>query len=519
MLALAGFMVERGRRVGELVDGPDGGRPRRSCPWCSSSSSPTSEARSCTCGALAGSAVPLRRALAPPRDPRPDGAPRRRERSVVPSRRRESRCSSRTRPARLTGFTNPDSDPGGPDLQRDPVADRGRRRWAVGSRRRGGESDPPRLPPRARDGLRLRVVCRAAWIRRHLDPAAPLPARRVARASRHHRRRRSLRRGRRRGNRLRVPLPDLRQRRDDDGHRSRDRDPAAVRHGRGLLDGREPRWRSACCSRFMLAAPRRGSAECRPGSGSVRSSGSSARCGGSRARRPAIVDLGPRGRGARGSARGGGRSRCRSRSTAIPQRPPSRFGSSTVSRDARERAVLRRLVQATARRWSSSAAADPRGSRTCSPTTSSTSRRDEQGTAEIAAAIARAAGADGPSLAARLPVLRAPVARRLIAHDRRSRTPRSPRRSRKPAAAPAARRSRRPACSCCSGSARGDVLPRDPEELAARCRRRISSPRSASGIGARARRSTPAGSVGRSSGPPSPTAARERSARPSSRAC
>ena len=33
----------------------------------------------------------------------------------------------------------------------------------------------------------------------------------------------------------------------------------------------------------------------------------------------------------------------------------------------------------------------------------------------IAAAIARAAGADGPSLAARLPVLRAPVSRRLIA--------------------------------------------------------------------------------------------------------
>ncbi len=39
----------------------------------------------------------------------------------------------------------------------------------------------------------------------------------------------------------------------------------------------------------------------------------------------------------------------------------------------------------------------------------------EEGIGAIAAAIARAAGADGPSLAARLPVLRAPVSRRLVA--------------------------------------------------------------------------------------------------------
>ncbi len=38
----------------------------------------------------------------------------------------------------------------------------------------------------------------------------------------------------------------------------------------------------------------------------------------------------------------------------------------------------------------------------------------DEGVAEIANAIARAAGADGPSLAARLPILRAPVSQRLI---------------------------------------------------------------------------------------------------------
>jgi hypothetical protein len=40
----------------------------------------------------------------------------------------------------------------------------------------------------------------------------------------------------------------------------------------------------------------------------------------------------------------------------------------------------------------------------------------EQGIGAIAAAIARTAGTDGPSLAARLPVLRSPVSRRLVAN-------------------------------------------------------------------------------------------------------
>ena len=43
-----------------------------------------------------------------------------------------------------------------------------------------------------------------------------------------------------RRDRVRVPLPDLRQRRHDDGHRAGHRHPAAVRHGRRLVDGREP---------------------------------------------------------------------------------------------------------------------------------------------------------------------------------------------------------------------------------------------------------------------------------------
>ena len=58
----------------------------------------------------------------------------------------------------------------------------------------------------------------------------PLPARRLAGPSCRHRRRRPVQRGRRRRDRLRVPVPGVRQRRHDDGNRARDRHPVAVRH-------------------------------------------------------------------------------------------------------------------------------------------------------------------------------------------------------------------------------------------------------------------------------------------------
>ena len=58
-----------------------------------------------------------------------------------------------------------------------------------------------------------------------------------------HRRRRarSLQRGRRRRDRARAALPDLREHRHDDGHRADHRHPTAVRERRRLVDDREPR--------------------------------------------------------------------------------------------------------------------------------------------------------------------------------------------------------------------------------------------------------------------------------------
>ena len=86
-----------------------------------------------------------------------------------------------------------------------------------------------------------------------------------------------------------------------------------------------------------------------------------------------------------------------------------------------------------------------------------------EGIPGVAAAIARAAGADGPGLAARLPVLRAPVAARLVAHTAFAN-----------AALAASSRvvPQLPLLTLAQarmlmllGAARGDVLPRDPQGL------------------------------------------------------
>src|SRR5207247_1159203 len=80
----------------------------------------------------------------------------------------------------------------------------------------------------------------AAWLRRCVDPARPLPARRVAgTAGRGHRARLVLRGGRGRP-RLRAAVPDLHQRRDDDGNRPDHGHPAAVLQRRWVVDDREP---------------------------------------------------------------------------------------------------------------------------------------------------------------------------------------------------------------------------------------------------------------------------------------
>ena len=69
---------------------------------------------------------------------------------------------------------------------------------------------------------------------------------------------RPLRRDRRRRDRLRVPVPGLRQRRHDDGHRTDHRHPAPVRLGRRLVDDLEPgrRRRAARDPRPRRAAAR-----------------------------------------------------------------------------------------------------------------------------------------------------------------------------------------------------------------------------------------------------------------------
>ena len=73
------------------------------------------------------------------------------------------------------------------------------------------------------------------------DPAPALPPRRLARASCDHGSHGSLRRRGGRGARRRLPLPGVRERRHDDGRRACHGHPVAVRHGRRVLHGRQPR--------------------------------------------------------------------------------------------------------------------------------------------------------------------------------------------------------------------------------------------------------------------------------------
>ena len=63
-----------------------------------------------------------------------------------------------------------------------PVDHRGRRRRPARPRRPGRDADAAQLPAGARDRLRVRLARRGARLLRRLDPAAALPARRLARA-------------------------------------------------------------------------------------------------------------------------------------------------------------------------------------------------------------------------------------------------------------------------------------------------------------------------------------------------
>src|ERR671925_298100 len=116
----------------------------------------------------------------------------------------------------------PDERPARRDLQHHAVDHDRRRGRRPRARRRRIDADEPRLPPGARDRLRVRLARRAARLPRRIAPALPLPDPRLARLAHRHPRARPLLGARRGRRRRRLPLPDLRQR-------------------RGLLDDREPR--------------------------------------------------------------------------------------------------------------------------------------------------------------------------------------------------------------------------------------------------------------------------------------
>ena len=405
VLAIAGFLVERQRQIGRLRDGRHGHRARRRAD------APRLPAARPRHGArlrrrAVGCPVPRRRPLAPPRRCSPGVAA-----TLVagilwflPAAGIEVLKPYQT--ARLTGFTNPDSDPSGLTYNvNQSITAVG----AGGLEGRGvteASQTTLRLPARARDRLRVRVVRRAARLLRRGDPAAALPARRVARAPRGDGRRRPLRRRRRGRDRVRLPLPGVRQRRHDDGHRTRDGHPAAVRDRRRLVDGREPRR-----DRDPAGDPRPRPA--RPTS-----------CADERLRHRPARRARPRARRARGGRPRRGRCSspaCSPHSSRASSRPEAtRARPHRAATRPRRRALVRVVAGAATpggrarscgpRRARSSRSSSCRrdrrrcGSRTSSPPTSSSARPGSGFPVdEIAEALARVLGPAGPALAAGAP--------------------------------------------------------------------------------------------------------------------
>ena len=181
VLALAGFLADAAKRLQDDAHVARGDRPRCDPDLCSCSSSRTSARRSSTaprsppcCSsparagltsrALAGRRARARRCRALGRCRRPASTILKPYQAAAPHRLHEPRPGSRRG-----------------DVQRHAVDQRGRRGRARRPRRRRRDADEPQLPARARDRLRLRLARRAARLRRRLDPAAALPARRLAR--------------------------------------------------------------------------------------------------------------------------------------------------------------------------------------------------------------------------------------------------------------------------------------------------------------------------------------------------
>ena len=294
-------------------------------------------------------AVPRRRALAAPR------AARRRSRA----RRRRRRALVAPGGRRRRAEAVPDGPPDGLHATPTPIraarpttstsrSPRSARAASTGAASTGATPDAARLPARARDRLRVRLVRRAARLLRRVDPAAALPARRLAGPARRHRRRRPLRRDRRRRDRLRVPVPGVRQRRHDDGDRAGDRHPAAVRHRRRLVDGREPARGRRSCRRSTPGAARPTScaddaARHRPARRRRRSRGT--RAAEAAAAHPVLVDGHPRA-AARADALAAGGDRC---ARPDERRPDGGAARSCASSRAPRRPTTRRELRAATR--------------------------------------------------------------------------------------------------------------------------------------------------------------------------
>ena len=420
VLAIAGFLADRARRIDDRRRAP-GGRARRRSRSCSSSCSPTSARRSST----------------PPRSRRAASSPARAgctslalaATGLAVDRRASlwflppsaSRCSKPYQTERLTGFANPDRDPGGATYNVTQSI------TAVGSggldgRGVGGATpDAARLPARARDRLRLRLAspsseassaprsCSLLYLLvvwrglRVITVAGDLYGAIVAG-----------------GIVFGLPVPDLRQRRHDDGHRAGDGHPAAVRHRRRLVDGREP-------GRDRRPARRSTRAAAWP---PARVSGphgrSGGRLGGSRASRGRRSRTTGRCSSAGRSPRSWRRSSRGRRRLARPRPRAARSIRPARSCTCSAGAPTPRTTSAALRAASARGRADGRGadrttcdalaSRTCSRPTSSRARPGPGfPVAEIARARSRSGSARRATpLAARLPVLREAVCDRLI---------------------------------------------------------------------------------------------------------
>ena len=143
--------------------------------------------------------------------------------------------------ARITGFLHPDADPSGATYN---IAQSKVTVGAGGLDGRGvagaTQTNLSYLPEHATDFVFASFAEQRGFFGSG-GPPLPLPARSLAGLEDHHGRARPVLGHRRRRHCRRVPVPDLRQRRHDDGDCAHHRNSAPVRERRRLVDDRQPR--------------------------------------------------------------------------------------------------------------------------------------------------------------------------------------------------------------------------------------------------------------------------------------